>query len=265
MKVLLQDVIDAIEQTTNELHFFYYMPEEVILCYSEFDQRILDPDYEDEDIDDVSDESISLPNIQERNDYAIMQDFISTVENNEAYEWLSNSIRGRGAFRMFRATLDRFDLTKDWYDYRDNAYKEIAINWCNEYGIEYDASEIEYDEENEEEIIIPHSNIVKPSIVEINKHNLPGILYMVDAYEMEVNHNKDADLVRDKFSSYLNIYHVIYTLTLNGKSVGYIVLKKEDKNYLLQTIFVRKEERRKGYGTMLFKHAEKIANEENLY
>ena len=41
MKVLLQDVIDAIEQTTNELHFFYYMPEEVILCYSEFDQRIL--------------------------------------------------------------------------------------------------------------------------------------------------------------------------------------------------------------------------------
>ena len=136
MKVLLQDVIDAIEQTTNELHFFYYMPEEVILCYSEFDQRILDPDFEDEDIDDVLDDSISLPNIQERNDYAIMQDFISTVENNEAYEWLSNSIRGKGAFRMFRATLDRFDLTKDWYDYRDNAYKEIAINWCNEYGIE---------------------------------------------------------------------------------------------------------------------------------
>ena len=58
---------------------------------------------------------------------------------------------------------------------------------------------------------------------------------------------------------------MIYTLTLNGKSVGYIVLKKEDNNYLLQTIFVRKEERRKGYGTMLFKHAEKIANEENLH
>ena len=58
---------------------------------------------------------------------------------------------------------------------------------------------------------------------------------------------------------------MIYTLTLNGKYVGYIVLKKEDNNYLLQTIFVRKEERRKGYGTMLFKHAEKIANEENLH
>ena len=53
MKVLLQDVIDAIEDTTNELMFFYYMPEEVVFAYSEFDQSILDPRFEDEDIDDV--------------------------------------------------------------------------------------------------------------------------------------------------------------------------------------------------------------------
>ena len=70
MKVLLQDVIDAIEDTTNELQFFYYMPEEVIFAYSEFDQSILDPRFEDEDIDDVLDDSISLPDVQERNDYA---------------------------------------------------------------------------------------------------------------------------------------------------------------------------------------------------
>ena len=87
---------------------------------------------------------------------------------------------------------------------------------------------------------------------------------MVDAYEMEVNHNKDIELLRDEFVANLDINHIIYSLTLNGKSVGYIVLKKEDNNYLLQTIFVRKEERRKGYGTMLFKHAEKLANEEKL-
>ena len=192
-----------------------------------------------------------------------MEDFIAQVEDQTAYEWLKNSIKGRGAFRMFRATLNRFNLTNDYYQFRDDAYEEIAINWCNEYGIEYDASEVEYDEEIEDEVIVPHSNKIKTSIVAINKHNLASISYMVSDCYQEIHHITDPDLVQEQFMEYLNSDNHIYSLTVNGKAIGYYVLVNQHDKYLLESIYVRKEERRKGNGSTLLKHAEEIANYEH--
>lgn len=262
MKVLLQDVIDAIEQTDSSHEFYYYPLEEIIFLVND-GQIISDlEELQDKKLDDL-DDVISLPTQQERNDYAIMEDFIAQVEDQTAYEWLTNSIKGRGAFRMFRATLNRFDLTNDYYQFRDDAYEEIAINWCNEYGIEYDASEVEYDEEIEDEVIVPHSNKIKTSIVAINKHNLASISYMVSDCYQEIHHITDPDLVQEQFMEYLNSDNHIYSLTVNGKAIGYYVLVNQHDKYLLESIYVRKEERRKGNGSTLLKHAEEIANYEH--
>lgn len=262
MKVLLQDVIDAIEQTDSSHEFYYYPLEEIIFLVND-GQIVSDlEELQDKKLDNL-DDVISLPTQQERNDYAIMEDFIAQVEDQTAYEWLTNSIKGRGAFRMFRATLNRFDLTNDYYQFRDDAYEEIAINWCNEYGIEYDASEVEYDEEIEDEVIVPHSNKIKTSIVAINKHNLASISYMVSDCYQEIHHITDPDLVQEQFMEYLNSDNHIYSLTVNGKAIGYYVLVNQHDKYLLESIYVRKEERRKGNGSTLLKHAEEIANYEH--
>lgn len=262
MKVLLQDVIDAIEQTDSNHEFYYYPLEEIIFLVND-GQIVSDlEELQDKKLDDL-DDVISLPTQQERNDYGIMEDFIAQVDDQTAYEWLTNSIKGRGAFRMFRATLNRFDLTNEYYQFRDDAYEEIAINWCNEYGIEYDASEVEYDEEIEDEVIVPHSNKIKTSIVEINKHNLASISYMVSDCYQEIHHITDPDLVQEQFMEYLNSDNHIYSLTVNGKAIGYYVLVNQHDKYLLESIYVRKEERRKGNGSTLLKHAEEIANYEH--
>ncbi len=262
MKVLLQDVIDAIEQTDSSHEFYYYPLEEIIFLVND-GQIVSDlEELQDKKLDNL-DDVISLPTQQERNDYAIMEDFIAQVEDQTAYEWLTNSIKGRGAFRMFRATLNRFNLTNDYYQFRDDAYEEIAINWCNEYGIEYDASEVEYDEEIEDEVIVPHSNKIKTSIVAINKHNLASISYMVSDCYQEIHHITDPDLVQEQFMEYLNSDNHIYSLTVNGKAIGYYVLVNQHDKYLLESIYVRKEERRKGNGSTLLKHAEEIANYEH--
>ena len=262
MKVLLQDVIDAIEQTDSSHEFYYYPLEEIIFLVND-GQIVSDlEELQDKKLDDL-DDVISLPTQQERNDYGIMEDFIAQVDDQTAYEWLTNSIKGRGAFRMFRATLNRFDLTNDYYQFRDDAYEEIAINWCNEYGIEYDASEVEYDEEIEDEVIVPHSNKIKTSIVAINKHNLASISYMVSDCYQEIHHITDPDLVQEQFMEYLNSDNHIYSLTVNGKAIGYYVLVNQHDKYLLESIYVRKEERRKGNGSTLLKHAEEIANYEH--
>ena len=262
MKVLLQDVIDAIEQTDSSHEFYYYPLEEIIFLVND-GQIVSDlEELQDKKLDDL-DDVISLPTQQERNDYGIMEDFIAQVDDQTAYEWLTNSIKGRGAFRMFRATLNRFDLTNEYYQFRDDAYEEIAINWCNEYGIEYDASEVEYDEEIEDEVIVPHSNKIKTSIVAINKHNLASISYMVSDCYQEIHHITDPDLVQEQFMEYLNSDNHIYSLTVNGKAIGYYVLVNQHDKYLLESIYVRKEERRKGNGSTLLKHAEEIANYEH--
>jgi hypothetical protein len=53
---------------------------------------------------------------------------------------LQNAISGPGAFRYFKDTLRRYRCEKDWYAYRDETLRQIAIDWCKENGIEYSES-----------------------------------------------------------------------------------------------------------------------------
>ena len=31
-----------------------------------------------------------------------------------------------------------YGIADDWYNYRNNALREIAIEWCQEHGLEFD-------------------------------------------------------------------------------------------------------------------------------
>lgn len=257
MKVQLQKVIDAIESTNEETNFYYNPATEEI--------AILEPD-----VSDIKDSYIFLPSQRDRHDYEIMEDYIYEVEDDTAKEWLTNAIHGRGAFRMFRATVDRFGLTSDWYDFRENAYRELAIQWCNDNGIEFAESQILYDEEAEEEYIEPATSLPDLRVISINKKNVMNILYMVADKNVFVNSlhgihsSKDLEYAEEEVSSILNENTYVFAASLNGKLLGYAVTLPLDNHLLLDTIFVRKEDRRQGIGSMLLEHAEKLAEEENL-
>lgn len=81
---------------------------------------------------------ISLPSKFDINEYEIMERFCLSIGN----EWLSDlmydSIKGRGAFRRFRENIQKFNIEQDWYSYRTEALKEMAIEWCEENGIKYE-------------------------------------------------------------------------------------------------------------------------------
>ena len=51
---------------------------------------------------------------------------------------LFDAISGRGAFRMFRSTLDRLGLREDWYAYRHSAFEDIARDWLEEHNIRFE-------------------------------------------------------------------------------------------------------------------------------
>ena len=72
-----------------------------------------------------------------------MERFCYTVEDDELSRRLLSSIRGRGAFRYFKDTIYEYGIEEDWYEYREQAFKEIAIDWL-------EGNKIAYTDENEE-------------------------------------------------------------------------------------------------------------------
>jgi len=66
-----------------------------------------------------------------------MERFCYTVKDNELSRRLLNSIRGRGAFRYFKDTIHEYGIVDDWYEYREQAVKEIAIDWLKSHDIAY--------------------------------------------------------------------------------------------------------------------------------
>lgn len=85
-----------------------------------------------------TDDYIALPTKFEVDAYAMMERFCWSVEDERQSGILSDSIRGRGAFRRFKDTVHRYGLQDQWYCFRDQAYKEIAIEWCRENRVDFE-------------------------------------------------------------------------------------------------------------------------------
>ena len=49
-----------------------------------------------------------------------------------------NATHGKGTFTRFRTITDNYNITDDWYKYRDDEYKRIAKEWCTNNKIEYE-------------------------------------------------------------------------------------------------------------------------------
>ena len=94
-------------------------------------------DLTEDEIDELFEESIILPTQYEINEYQMMVDFIDTIENLEIKNNLRKLIQGKGAFRRFKDYCFEMDIIQDWYKFRDERYKEIAIDWCKQNELEY--------------------------------------------------------------------------------------------------------------------------------
>ncbi|WP_163103219.1 UPF0158 family protein [Peribacillus alkalitolerans] len=80
---------------------------------------------------------IELPTKYEVNEYEIIEDFCLSVSDLEKRNLLLNAIQGKGAFRRFKDKIIDFDIEDQWYSYRDERYKEIAIDWCKVNNVNY--------------------------------------------------------------------------------------------------------------------------------
>ena len=80
---------------------------------------------------------LRLPSKFDVHEWQIMADFASSVENDSLRDELLSAIHGRGAFRYFKDVLHRRGMKEQWYEFRTQALREIAVNWLEEHGVSY--------------------------------------------------------------------------------------------------------------------------------
>ncbi|MBR4163726.1 MAG: GNAT family N-acetyltransferase [Solobacterium sp.] len=263
MRVDLDEVIEAIENASDYTECFYYVPDEIIFI-RQFGEISGDLP-EDFDMDEEEDNIIPLPSKKDINDYENMEKYIAQLTDERAAEWLANAIKGKGAFRRFRATLQRFNLEEDWYDFLDERHRQAAIEWCERYGIAYDESHPEIYEDLPREIkpVIRKKEDIR--IVRITKDNYMNILLMVSDYFKELN--KIDGLDRDTepegepqewTEDSLAIHLQFYAASISGRFIGFMVYGDDG---VVEALYVRNGMRRKGIATQLIQHAEETAGD----
>lgn len=80
---------------------------------------------------------IELPDKYDINEYEIMEDFCLTISDQRKQDSLLRAIRGKGAFRRFKDTIIEHDIENQWYAYRSERHKQIAIEWCQDNDLNY--------------------------------------------------------------------------------------------------------------------------------
>ena len=131
--VTLSKIIEGLEMV-DDMTDFYYNPEKDEIFLSNIGEY---EDLTEDEIDELFEASIILPTQHEINEYQIMVDFIETIDNLEIKNNLQRLIYGKGAFRRFKDYCVEMNIIQEWYKYRDEQYKEIAIEWCKQNELEY--------------------------------------------------------------------------------------------------------------------------------
>ncbi|USK33087.1 UPF0158 family protein [Bacillus sp. F19] len=80
---------------------------------------------------------IELPTKYEVNEYEIMEDYCLTVSDRRKQDSLLRAIKGKGAFRRFKDKVIDFGIEDQWYSYRDERFKQIATEWCQNNNVNY--------------------------------------------------------------------------------------------------------------------------------
>jgi hypothetical protein len=149
MPVKLEEVVEALE-LPGEWEAYLDPETGEIITVSEDDRYYLEDD--DVDVEDLadwereslararraveSDRMLSLPDRFDVHEWDIMRRF-ALEQSDAASRELYRAIHGSGAFRMFKATLERLGLRDAWYEYRDERLKQIARDWLDAHGIRY--------------------------------------------------------------------------------------------------------------------------------
>jgi len=164
--VSLRDMVDELQTLTHESHVYLNKVTGKVISITDDDFAMVRnmeefDEVEEEDVDEIvsdsndysdleteffqdvknvlalDDDYLKLPSKFDIDEYEIMERFCLSVSNEKISKALLGKIRGSGAFRRFKDTIYQYRIEEDWFKFRDEAYKEIAIAWLESKGFGY--------------------------------------------------------------------------------------------------------------------------------
>ena len=161
--VSLRDLVDELQMLSNEGTAYVNKVTGKVITITEEDVAMAEIDNEIEaELEDADDETmgevsdletqfhkevkkilaldsdyLKLPSKFDIDEYEIMERFCLSFPDGEVSDVLPGKIRGSGAFRRFKDAIYQYGIENDWFKYRDEGYKEIAIAWLESNGLAY--------------------------------------------------------------------------------------------------------------------------------
>lgn len=150
LPVKLQDVVDAVDAPADGWTAYINRRTGEIVAFSEDDVAFHDADDDDNMMPDwqadfvakareveTSGDFVQLPDKFDIHEYAIMERFCYTVDDETLRQNLFGTIKGSGAFRRFKGMIHRRGFERTWWSYRDAAFKKIATDFLELEGIPF--------------------------------------------------------------------------------------------------------------------------------
>ena len=137
MKIPLKQVTDVLEAASDSVTD--YLDLHTGEMVSLFDPYMIGETDEElaELIESTPERFLRFPTQYEIHEYRIMEDFIESLPTGSVQRELAEAIRGKGAFRRFKATVRFHRIEQQWYEFLAEAYRTIAIQWCKDNQLEY--------------------------------------------------------------------------------------------------------------------------------
>ena len=147
--VSLQSVVNEMDVPSDEMTAYINKKTGELFTVSEEETRIIEagndddefvPEWQKEVLPKVrevlqSDDFVALPDKFEIHEYSIMERFCLSLPDEALQNELLHAIRGSGAFHRFKDAIHHKGIQDDWYRFRDQALKRIAIDFLESEGI----------------------------------------------------------------------------------------------------------------------------------
>ncbi|HEY9619445.1 MAG TPA: UPF0158 family protein [Crinalium sp.] len=150
----IQHVVDEMDTLSDELHAYLNRKTGKLITISNNELEAIEAgddldsysDWEQEAIQVAqnmlnTDDYLRLPSKFDIHEYVIMERFCYEIEDTELSNELLFQIKSSGAFQRFKQAIHRYNVTKNWYHYRQKALEKIAIDWLEANSISYTPNE----------------------------------------------------------------------------------------------------------------------------
>jgi Uncharacterised protein family (UPF0158) len=149
-KVKLSELMDVFEVPAEWCFFVSKIDGRIVQAGSEEMEAAYEPEEDDEALEDwqrdmvkqlrevhESDDWIDASELRdELHEYGLLTEFARSQKDERTRERLLDALDGKGAFRRAKNILEATGLREQWFAYRGEAAKSLALEWLEANGFE---------------------------------------------------------------------------------------------------------------------------------